>query len=319
MSTTNVGATFRKRLTTIMVFILCFMAIAWPSFADTQWNVGISGGSQGINGFNLSVGDYYRVPVRDVVVMHERGIYEEELPVVFYLAQRAHVYPDMIVDMRLRGMSWMDITLYFGLSPEIYYVPVVVGPYYPSYGHAYGYYHNYPRGAWNRTHFRDRDIIDQVNLRFMSEHHSYAPEKIMKFRSEGRSFTDIDRYLSKNNHGRTLSQNRDDADRMAYRQNHNGQQMTRPNKQYRTMTRPDDNRQDRARQDQHVRNMTRPNQPTQTMTRADDSRQNMTRPEHQVRKMTRQKRQAGTMSTPDDNSQETTKQNQQPRKMTRRD
>ena len=177
-----------------MGVLLCSMALTPPpAFADTQWNVGISGGNGGITGFNLSIGEYYRVPEREVVVVHKRGIAEEELPVVFFIAQRAHVSPGAVVDLRLRGVSWMDITLHFGLSPDIYYVPVVIGRDHHPYGPAYGYYHSHPRGGWRRSDLRDRDIINQVNLKFLSEHHRYAPEKIMRSRSEGRSFTSIER------------------------------------------------------------------------------------------------------------------------------
>jgi hypothetical protein len=164
-----------------------------PAFADTQWNVGVSGGSNGIDGFEISVGQYYHVPEQEVIVVHERGIHEEELPVVFYLAKRAHVAPGAVVDLRLDGMSWMDITLHFGLSPEIYYVPVKVERHGPPYGNAYGYYKKHPKGDWRRSDLRDRDIVNQVNLKFISEHHRYAPDRVMKSRSEGRSFQVIDR------------------------------------------------------------------------------------------------------------------------------
>jgi hypothetical protein len=177
----------------ILGFLVCFMTAWAPVYAtDTQWNVGVSGGSKGIEGFQVSIGNYYHVPQREVVVVHERGIHEEELPVVFFIAQRAHVKPEAVVDLRLRGMSWMDVTIHFGLSPEIYYVPVKVAKQGPPYGHAYGYYKKHPKGNWHREDLRDEDIINQVNLKFISEHHRYAPDKVMKYRSEGRSFPTID-------------------------------------------------------------------------------------------------------------------------------
>ncbi|MFZ3116331.1 MAG: hypothetical protein WA121_12150, partial [Syntrophales bacterium] len=120
---------------------LCFITATFPVAAETQWGFGLSGGSEGLTGFNLSVGNYYRVPEREVLIVRDRGIHQEELPVVFFLAQRAHVAPGVIVDLRLRGMNWMDITLHFGLQPDIYYVPVrVVDQQGPPYGNAYGYY-----------------------------------------------------------------------------------------------------------------------------------------------------------------------------------
>jgi hypothetical protein len=136
---------------------------------------------------------YYRVPEREVLIVRDRGIHQEELPVVFFLAQRARVSPEAVVDLRLRGMNWMDITLQFGLSPDIYYVPVKSVKEGPPYGHAYGYYKKHPKKEWKKMKFKDEEIVNQVSPKFISEHHKYTLEQVMKYRSEGRSFVDIDR------------------------------------------------------------------------------------------------------------------------------
>ncbi len=204
MSGKKVGA-YMRSLAIATGFVACFMVASSPASAGTQWNVGVSGGKDGIDGFHVSVGEYYRVPEKEVVVVHERGICDEELPVVFFIAQRAHVHPDSIVMLRNRGMSWMNITLHFGLSPEIYYVPVRYG--YPH-GNAYGYYQHNPRSEWRRIALKDRDIVNQVNLRFMSEHHGYSPERVMQYRSQGRSFTTINRDITHERHGRVAYNDR---------------------------------------------------------------------------------------------------------------
>lgn len=175
------------------------LAIMIPSqgVAEPQWNVGIQGGSKGIEGFHFSVGEFYRIPAREVVVVHDRGIDEEELPVVYFLAQRAHVAPAVIVDMRLGRMSWMDITMHFGLSPEIYYVPLS-----PPYGKAYGYYRHHPRHTWKRMRLHDDEIVNQVNLYFISRHYGYSPDRIMRYRSEGRGFIIIDHDIRSGHYGK---------------------------------------------------------------------------------------------------------------------
>lgn len=177
----------------------CLLAITVPSqgAAEAQWNVGLQGGGRGIEGFHLSVGEFYHVPQREVIVVHERGIDEEELPVVYFLAQHAHVAPAVIVDMRLGRMSWMDITLHLGLSPEIYYVPLS-----PPYGKAYGYYKHHPRHTWKRMRLRDDEVVNQVNLYFISTHYGYSPDRIMRYRSEGRDFIIIDHDVRSQHHGK---------------------------------------------------------------------------------------------------------------------
>jgi len=187
---------------------LCFITSTFPVAAETQWGFGLSGGSEGITGFNLSVGNYYRVPEREVLIVRDRGIHQEELPVVFFLAQRAHVAPGAIVDLRLRGMNWMDITLHFGLQPDIYYVPVrVVDQQGPPYGNAYGYYKKHPKREWKKMRFKDDEIVNQVNLKFISEHYGYDPAQVMKHRSEGRRFTEIDHDVREQREGKKKDKN----------------------------------------------------------------------------------------------------------------
>jgi hypothetical protein len=220
MRAKNIGFLLKGILSIMSGIFVFLIAASTPSFAATQWNVGVSGGDEGIRSFRLSIGEYYHVPEREVVVVHKRGIHEEELPVIFFIAKRAHVSPEAIVRLRLRGMNWMDITFHYGLSPDIYYVPLRQGH---PYGNAYGHYKRHPRGGWHRGDLRDADIVNQVNLRFISEHHRYAPEKVMKYRSEGRSFITIDRDVRQGKHGKTLGQGRQADKPGDYWQNDNNQ------------------------------------------------------------------------------------------------
>jgi len=164
--------------------------------ARAGMDLGISIGEEGVRSFYLSVGDYYRVPQREVIIIRERGIPYEEMPVVLFLAGRAHVAPGVIVDLRLRGMSWMDITFQYGLSPKIYYVPLRTAPG-PPYGNAYGYYKKWPRKEWKKVRLGDDDVVNLVNLKFASEHYGYSPEEVIKMRSGGRNFVEINEEIKK--------------------------------------------------------------------------------------------------------------------------
>jgi hypothetical protein len=156
-------------------------------------------------------------------------------------------------------------------------VPIVITRYDPPYGHAYGYYHNHPRGGWTRNDLRDRDIVNQVNLKFISEHQRYAPEKIMRYRSGGRSFTTIDRDIRNEKHGKT--QYRNQYTKNTIRQNQTIQNMPRPNMTRQNQTiqnvpKPNTTRQNQAIQNVPRPNMTRQNQTIQNVPRPNMSRQN---------------------------------------------
>ncbi len=189
-------------ISVLFSFLLWIQLLASPVPAETQWNLGISVGNEGVRDFSLSVGEYYRVPQHEVVVVRERGFHDEEMPVVFFLASRARVAPNVIMDLRSRGMNWMDISLHFGLGPEIYYVPINAAKIGPPYGKAYGYYKKYPRHEWKKIRLHDDDVVNLVNLRFISEHYGYAPENVMRMRGDGRNFVTIHETAYKEKHGK---------------------------------------------------------------------------------------------------------------------
>jgi hypothetical protein len=203
----------------VFTAVLLVSALGWfaPPFlsAQPQWNLGVSVGSEGLRGFHFSIGEHYRVPERDIGFARQRGIPEEELPVVFYLAAKAQVASAAVLDLRLKGLSWMDITVRYGLSPEIYYVPVKTVKKGPPFGKAYGYYQKHPRQGWKKLKFRDDEIINQVNLKFASDYYGYAPDRIMEMRGEGRDFVYIhDRiHREKRGKGKNSDQGFDDKGR----------------------------------------------------------------------------------------------------------
>ncbi len=175
-------------------FIALLLSFVCFSFARADQNVefGMSIGSQGLKGFYLAVGDYFSVPQQQIIVVKENNIPDEEMPVVFFIAQQANVPVMTVVNLRLSGESWTSITLSLGLSPAIFYVPVtmtvVPGP---PYGHAYGYYRHKPRKMWNKIVLDDDDVVNLVNLKFVSEHYGYPPEQVIRMRAKGKKFAAI--------------------------------------------------------------------------------------------------------------------------------
>ncbi len=155
----------------------------------------------GPDSYYYDVCQYYHVPEQEVIILRERRISDEEIPVVFFLAQRANVAPATIIDMRARGTSWMDISMHFGIGPDVYYVPVAEVPG-SAYEGVYSYYRARPREEWNTIHLSDEDVVNFVDLRFVSEHHGYDVPEIMKMRSEGKSFMRINEEVKGRKHGR---------------------------------------------------------------------------------------------------------------------
>lgn len=169
----------------VILAALMFMVPVGASAQNVSTGISISNGE--LRSFYLAVGDYYRVPESRVtyVKQHYR-IHDEELPVVFFLASRAHVDPSVIIDLRYRQrMSWLNITFHYGLTPEIYYVPAKHAG--PPYGKAYGHYKKHGKD-YKHVRLADADVVNLVNLRFMSEYHGVAAEVVMDRRGKGEKF-----------------------------------------------------------------------------------------------------------------------------------
>jgi hypothetical protein len=61
----------------------------------------------------------------------------------------------------------------------------------PPYGKAYGYYKNKPRKDWGGIKLSDADVVNLVNLKFISGQYGYAPDEVAGMRSKGESFVGI--------------------------------------------------------------------------------------------------------------------------------
>jgi hypothetical protein len=191
----------------IFVFAVALAGVVAARGADAQTAFSVAAN---IGDFHVAVSNYYHVPEREVIVVRERRIPDEELPVVFFIAQRAHVPAARIVEMRLHGDSWWDISVRYGLGADVYYVPVVVRSG-PPYGRAYGHYKK-PKNQWNTIVLTDADIVNLVELRFMSEHYHVAPERIVELRERDVDFVTIHGDVSGHRVAATKHDRDDDSD-----------------------------------------------------------------------------------------------------------
>jgi len=180
------------KIIAIAAALLGFVWSGLPAGAR-QVDLGISVSDGRLADFYLAVGSHYRVAPRVVVDYRTRyRLHDEDLPVVFFLAARARVSPGVVIDLRTGKRSWLDIAVHLGLSPEIFFVPIGRDRIGPPYGNAYGYYRKYGRaGDWRKLSLADREVVDLVNLRFLSEYHGVAPDAIMDMRGRGRDFVSI--------------------------------------------------------------------------------------------------------------------------------
>jgi hypothetical protein len=175
-----------KKLVIGLAALFCLMGF---TAAQAQVQFGVSGGSSGITNFYLAIGSYFKVPETQVTVIREKRIPDDQIPVVLFIAQKSHRTPAEVMELRSAGFSWMDVALRCKLTPEVFYVQLkdARGPY----GNAYGYYKKYKKNQWRRIRLSDNDIVNFVNLRFISDHYRCQPDEVVVMRSKGRSFVSI--------------------------------------------------------------------------------------------------------------------------------
>ncbi len=170
------------------VLFLTVFAYGAEAYANISAALSIEDGR--VTSFYLAVGSHYNVPEKELIVVKKRQISDDDLVVVFYLARRANVSPSVIVDLRLSGKTWMEITHQYGFTAEIFYVAFEKDSNPPK-GKAYGHFRNRHRKEWGTISLSDHEIVDLANLKFACDYHGYSPDEVAKMREEGQSFIAI--------------------------------------------------------------------------------------------------------------------------------
>lgn len=176
------------------IFVLSLGLFMASGSASAGVDIGLSIDKDGIKGFYLAIGDHYSVSEKVIVEVRQQKIPDEDLPVVFFLARNANVKPGVIIKLRLSGKTWMEIALHYGLTAEIFYVPLANPG--PPYGKAWGHAKKKHK---ERVAMRlsDGEIVASVNLRFISDHYGYPPDEVAKLRREGKSYISINAEVKK--------------------------------------------------------------------------------------------------------------------------
>ncbi len=171
----------------IIAVLALFAALLVAPQTQAGVEVGLAADEDGIKSFHLAIGEHYGVQEKEVVFVRKRNIPDEDLPVVFFLAKHAKVTPDVIVRLRVKGNTWMQIAAQFGLTAELFYVKFDKDPG-PPYGKAWGRFKKHKKSEWHKVTLYDADIINLVNLKFAVAHYGCSPADVVKMRATGKHF-----------------------------------------------------------------------------------------------------------------------------------
>jgi hypothetical protein len=157
--------------------------------ADVGGGAKVAVGASGPSDFHLALCEHHHVHHDVVLVVHRRGIPDEHIPVVFLLAERCRVTPDVIVDLRVKGKSWMDIALHFGHHAEIFHVESS-RDHGPPYGRALGHFKR-PRAEWGALRLVDDDVVALVNVKLIAAHHGLSADDVLALRQKDDDFVKL--------------------------------------------------------------------------------------------------------------------------------
>jgi hypothetical protein len=142
-----------------------------------------------------AIGNYYGVVIADVEKMSQAGIADEELPVVFFVANRSCTAVKRVADLRLEGASWMDICRKRTMSSVDFYI-IVTKPYTSKvFEPVLNKFEDTHRNDWKNIDLSDSEIVNLVNLRMMNSLHDYSVYEIMAMRDYGKSFLRINQQV----------------------------------------------------------------------------------------------------------------------------
>lgn len=138
--------------------------------------------------FHLALADYFRVSEEQITDVKNSGISDEELPVVFFIAQRTNLGPEAVTTVHSGGLNWMQVAYHFRLNPWIFYT------FLPGDTTAHTFfekiYEEY-KNPNNKMNLTDKDMVNLTNLKFLSEYYGRDPKEIVGKRTSGKTFQEI--------------------------------------------------------------------------------------------------------------------------------
>jgi hypothetical protein len=135
-----------------------------------------------------AVGEYFEVPLQEVTIVSGWDLSPDEVPVVFFLAQRAGVSPDALIGVRRGGRPWADVAGRFGLGPRAFHIPFPEDADLGSLARAYGEFRRRSPGEWGQVRLEDIDIVALVNLRVLADQTGVPPLQVLRTRERAGSF-----------------------------------------------------------------------------------------------------------------------------------
>lgn len=150
-------------------------------FAVALVSVALAGADNSGVEYYTTVSNYFDIPVNSVADLADQ-VTDNELPVVFYIADRGKVSVEKVLDLHTSGASWFDVAADCNLNAADFYVMVVGKIGSKTFGPIYDLYNGTPMPQWKKLTLTDDAIVNLVNLRLVASSNDYSPFEVMAMR-----------------------------------------------------------------------------------------------------------------------------------------
>jgi hypothetical protein len=117
----------------------------------------------------LRAGCHFDAPAGEVEVLARWSVPPEEITVALFIARRAGVSPEVVLSLRRGRTSWADLAGRYGLGGGTFHVALAGAAPGDRLARAYGEFENRAPREWDSVQLTDGEIVDLVNLRFLTE------------------------------------------------------------------------------------------------------------------------------------------------------
>ena len=142
-----------------------------------------------------AVGEYFRVPSNEIMILSEWRLAAEEIPVVLYVAGQGGISPEAVVALRRAGQNWSALARRYGLDAATFHVPSEGSP--GPLARVYEVYASRPQAQWSTIELGNEDIVGLVNLRVLTGIFHVSPGVVLQAREGAGSWLSAYRTLAR--------------------------------------------------------------------------------------------------------------------------
>lgn len=135
-----------------------------------------------------AVADHFDVSIREVEILAESRMSDDELPLVLLLARRAGVSTDALVAFHRGGRGWSEIAARYGMGAAAFHVPLAESAPAGPLEEVYERYRAVPPSQWNQIELGDEELVQLADLAFVTEYLRVSAGDVLEEVVRGGSF-----------------------------------------------------------------------------------------------------------------------------------